>query len=94
MNERFFDSPVYVKNGPFTLQISNLLQAASFLHAWPGHRRNGFYDIAAWAVSSGLSGRMTLSSARDGFVHWAKTAGILSAIAGAREHISADMIAA
>jgi len=79
MNEQTFDSPVFVENGHFTIQISNLMQAAHFLRAWPENRRNGFHEIAVWAVTSGLDGRMTLASARDGFAHWAKTAGILSA---------------
>jgi len=94
MNEHTFDSPVLLKNGQFTFQISNLVQAAHFLQAWPQNRRDGFYEIAVWAVSSGMNGRMTLSSAREGFCHWAKTAGILAALVEPDPEAQPDTIAA
>ena len=77
MNDKTFDSPVIVKDGNYLRQISDLFDAWEFLEDWPKNQRNGLYEIAQWACTSGFNGRMTLGAAREGFVAWAKTAGIL-----------------
>jgi hypothetical protein len=87
MNGKSFDSPVFVKAGKSVLQITGILEALELLDRWPRSRRDGFYEIARWACLSGINGRMTVSSARQGFAGWAKTAGILDD-AAARSQIS------
>ena len=77
MNDKIFDSPVIVKDGNYLRHISDLSDAWEFLEDWPKNQRNGFYEIAQSACASGFSGRMTLAAAREGFVAWAKSAGIL-----------------
>ena len=78
MNDKNFDSPVFVKSGNMVLQIAGIREALEFLDQWPRSRRDGFYETARWACFSCVYDRMTVSSARQGFAGWAKTAGILA----------------
>ena len=78
MNDKHFDSPVFIKLGNRVLQITRLSQALEFLDQWPRSRRDGFYETARWACFSCFVDRMTVGSARQGFAGWAKTAGILA----------------
>ncbi|TIT98616.1 MAG: DUF982 domain-containing protein, partial [Mesorhizobium sp.] len=47
MNDRIFDSPVYVKSGNSLIQeVACLEDALEFLYEWPKHKRGPGYDTA------------------------------------------------
>ncbi|TGV59899.1 DUF982 domain-containing protein, partial [Mesorhizobium sp. M2D.F.Ca.ET.160.01.1.1] len=47
MNDRMFDSPVFVKSGNSLIQeIACLEDALEFLYEWPKNRRGPIYETA------------------------------------------------
>ncbi|RUW66009.1 DUF982 domain-containing protein, partial [Mesorhizobium sp. M1E.F.Ca.ET.063.01.1.1] len=47
MNDRMFDSPVFVKSGNSLIQeIACIEDALEFLYEWPKNRRGPIYDTA------------------------------------------------
>ncbi|TIW21017.1 MAG: DUF982 domain-containing protein, partial [Mesorhizobium sp.] len=47
MNDRIFDSPVFVKSGnSFIQEIACLEDALEFLYEWPKHKRGPIYQTA------------------------------------------------
>lgn len=78
MNDKLFDSPVFVKGGNFTIvEIASLRDAIDFLEEWPVELKNLPYETILRACYSALDGSHPLSSVRDNFAKWAKAANIL-----------------
>lgn len=78
MNDKLFDSPVFVKEGSFTIvEIASLHDAIDFLEEWPVELQDVPYETIRHACYAALDGSHPLSSARDNFAKWAKTANIL-----------------
>ena len=78
MNDKLFDSPVFVKGGSFTIvEIASLRDAIDFLDEWPIELQDVPYDAIRRACYSALDGTHPLGSARDNFAKWAKAANIL-----------------
>ena len=78
MNDRMFNSPVFVKNGNSLIQeIACLEDALEFLYEWPENRRGPIYDTALRACQRAFDSDYTRSAAREAFAGFAKTAYIL-----------------
>jgi hypothetical protein len=78
VNDKLFDSPVFVKGGSFTIiEIASLRDAIDFLEEWPVELQNVPYETILRACYSALDGSHPLSSARDNFAKWAKAVNIL-----------------
>lgn len=80
MNERTFDSPVFVKNGSLIEEIGCLEDALEFLYEWPENRRGPIYQTALRACRSAFDGNYPRSAARSAFAGFAKSANILEEI--------------
>lgn len=82
MNDRMFDSPVFVKDGTSLIQeIACLEDALEFLYEWPRNRRGPIYDTALRACQRAFDGDYPLSAARQAFAGFAKAAKILEEVA-------------
>jgi hypothetical protein len=82
MNDKLFESPVFVKDGNFTIvEIASLRDAIDFLDEWPVELRDVPYETIQRACYSALDRSHPLSTARDNFAKWAKAANILEDIA-------------
>ena len=47
MSDRLFDSPVFVKDGPYLVrEIASIGDALDFLYEWPAHDRDFIYETA------------------------------------------------
>ena len=47
MSDRLFDSPVFVKDGPYLVrEIASIGDALDFLYNWPEHDRDLIYETA------------------------------------------------
>lgn len=78
MNDRMFDSPVYVEDGSTLVrEIACLEDALDFLEDWPANRRNLIYETALRACRRVYETDYPLSAARDAFKGFAKSAHIL-----------------
>ena len=81
MNDRMFDSPVYVRDGSaLVLEIAGLEDALDFLEEWPKNRRNLIYETALRACRRVYEGDFPLSAAREAFRGFAKAARILEEV--------------
>ena len=77
MNDRMFDSPVFVKSGNSLVQeIACLEEALEFLYEWPKHRRGPIYHTAARACRRAFDNNYPVSTAREAFLGVAKAARI------------------
>jgi hypothetical protein len=77
MNDRIFDSPVFVKSGNSLVQeIACLEDALEFLYEWPKNRRGPIYETALRACQRAFDGSYPLSAAREAFCGFAKSAKI------------------
>lgn len=77
MNDRMFDSPVFVKSGNSLVQeIACLEDALEFLYEWPKNRRGPIYETALRACQRAFDGTYPLSAAREAFCGFAKSAKI------------------
>ncbi len=84
MNDRMFDSPVFVQNGSGLLQeIAGIDDALEFLYEWPKDRRGVIYDTALRACRRAFDGGYPLSAARQAFCGFAKSARIYEDVATA-----------
>lgn len=78
MNDRMFDSPVFVKDGNSLIQeIASLEDALEFLYEWPQHRRGPIYRTALRACQTAFEGISAISTARQAFSSFAKSCDIL-----------------
>lgn len=81
MNDRIFDSPVFVKNGNTLIQeIACLEDALEFLYEWPKKRRGPIYETALRACQRAFDSDYPLSAARQAFAGFAKSVRILEDI--------------
>ncbi|RWM25572.1 DUF982 domain-containing protein [Mesorhizobium sp.] len=77
MNDRMFDSPVFVKSGTGLIQeIACLEDALEFLYEWPKNRRGTIYETALRACRRAFDGDYSRSAAREAFCGFAKSAKI------------------
>lgn len=82
MNDKTFEIPVYVKDGPFTIaEIATLEDALDFLEEWPVGLQDALHETTTRVCHSVYHGRDPLSLARNAFVEWAKATNILEDIA-------------
>jgi hypothetical protein len=81
MNDRMFDSPVFVKDGNSIIQeIACLEDPLEFLYEWPKNRRGVIYDTALRACHKVIETDYPLSAARQAFAGFAKSAKILEEV--------------
>ncbi|PBB79222.1 hypothetical protein CK218_20720 [Mesorhizobium sp. WSM3879] len=74
MNDRMFDSPVFVKSGNSLIQeIACLDDALEFLYEWPKNRRGTIYETALRACQRAFDSDYPLAAARDAFCGFAKS---------------------
>ncbi|PBB90733.1 hypothetical protein CK215_20785 [Mesorhizobium sp. WSM3864] len=74
MNDRMFDSPVFVKNGNSLIQeIACLDDALEFLYEWPKNKRGTIYETALRACQRAFDSDYPLTAARDAFCGFAKS---------------------
>src|SRR5688500_17607195 len=77
VNDRAFETPVFVKSGEHLIQeIRSLDDALDFLDEWPRTRQGPIYETALRACQRAYGRDVPLSVARDAFVGFAKSAGI------------------
>ena len=78
MNDRMFDSPVFVKDGTSLIQeVACLEDALEFLYDWPKHRRGLTYRTALQACQSAFEGTSAIRAAKQAFSSFAKSCHIL-----------------
>jgi len=78
MNDRMFDSPIFVKSGNSLVQeIACLEDALEFLYEWPKHRRGPIHQTALRACQRAFQSDYPLSAAKAAFGGFAKAARIL-----------------
>ncbi|RUU05709.1 DUF982 domain-containing protein [Mesorhizobium sp. USDA-HM6] len=81
MNDRIFDSPVFVKSGNSLVQeIACLEDALEFLYEWPKHKRGPIYQTALRACQRAFDSDYPLTAARGAFCGFAKSARILEEV--------------
>lgn len=78
MNDRMFESPVFVKDrqGP-TREVVCLEDALEFLYEWPKFRRGPIYQTALRACQRAFDSGYPLSAAQEAFAGFARSANIL-----------------
>ncbi len=81
MNDRMFDSPVFVKDGNVLIQeISCLEDALEFLYEWPKNRRGPIYETALRACQKAFDSDYPRSAAREAFASFARSVKILEEV--------------
>ena len=81
MNDRMFDSPVFVKDGKSIIQeIACVEDALEFMYEWPKSRRGPIYNTALRACQRAFASDCPLSIARDAFAGFAKSVKILEEV--------------
>jgi len=78
MDNGAFGKPVYVKDGFITFQIGGIPQALAFLGKWPTNKRGVVYDCVCWGMIAALHSLLSVGTARNAFVGWARAHGILA----------------
>ena len=82
MSDRTFDNPLFVKDGNHLIQeITCLEDALEFLYEWPKNKRGPIHQTALRACQKVYERDYPLSSARDAFAGFAKSARILEDVA-------------
>lgn len=77
MNDRMFDSPVFVRTGNSLVQeIACLEDALEFLYEWPKNRRGAIYETALRACQRAFDSAYPLSAAKEAFCGFARSARI------------------
>lgn len=77
MNDRMFDSPVFVQSGNTLIkEIGGLEDAFEFLYSWPKDRRGVIYETALRACQRAFDSGYPLSAAREAFCGFATSARI------------------
>lgn len=78
MNDRLFDTPVFVKDGPYLVrEIASIGDALDFLYEWPEHDRGLVYEIAWKACCDSHDGIKPVNAAENAIRGFAKKRGIL-----------------
>ena len=81
MAMRVFDSPVFVKAGNSLVEVIACLEnALEFLYDCPEGRRGVIYNAVLRACQSVIERDYPLTAAREAFVGFAKSAGILERV--------------
>ncbi|RAZ90399.1 DUF982 domain-containing protein [Mesorhizobium hawassense] len=81
MNDRMFDSPLFVKSGSSLIQeIACIEDALEFLYEWPKNRRGPIYHTALRACQRAFDSDFPRKAARDAFSGFAKAAKILEEV--------------
>ncbi|PDQ21726.1 hypothetical protein CN311_07630 [Mesorhizobium sanjuanii] len=81
MNDRMFDTPVFVNDGNSLIkEIACLEDALEFLYEWPRNRRGVIYDTALRACQRAFDSNYPLSAARQAFAGFARSVQILEEI--------------
>lgn len=81
MNDRMFESPVFVTNGHTLIEeIACLEDALEFLYEWPKDRRGPIYHTAVRACQLAFDSGYPLSAARQAFASFAKSVKILEEV--------------
>ena len=81
MNDRMFDSPLFVKSGSSLIQeIACIEDALEFLYEWPKNRRGPIYHTALRACQRAFDSDYPRNAARDAFCGFAKAAKILEEV--------------
>lgn len=81
MNDRMFDSPIFVKQGTGIIQeIACLEDALEFLYEWPNKRRGPIYDTALRACQRAFDSDYPLHAAKQAFTGFAKSVKILEEV--------------
>ncbi len=82
MNDRMFDSPVFVKDGNSLIQeIACVEDALEFLYEWPKKRHGPIYETALRACQRAFDSGYPLSAARQAFAGFARSVRILEEVA-------------
>ena len=80
MNDRMFDSPVYVKCGnSLVTEISSIEDALEFLYEWPKNRRGTIFETALRACQRAFDSFYPVPAAKQAFCGFARSARILEA---------------
>ena len=80
MNDRMFDSPVYVKcANSLVTEISSIEDALEFLYEWPKNRRGTIFETALRACQRAFDSFYPVQSAKQAFCGFARSARILEA---------------
>ncbi|QWK79178.1 DUF982 domain-containing protein [Ochrobactrum sp. BTU1] len=78
MSDRLFDSPVFVKDGPYLVrEIAGIGDALDFLYEWPEHHRDFIYETAWKACCDSHDGIKPVDVAQIAIRGFAKKRGIL-----------------
>lgn len=78
MNDKLFDSPVYVKDGSLVVrQIQSIGDALDFLEQWPLDKRSMVFEMTQEALYAAYDARLPMVAAQNAFAGWARSAGIL-----------------
>lgn len=81
MNDRMFDSPVFVKRGNSLIEeIACVEDALEYLYEWPKNRRGPIFQTALRACQRAFDSDYPLRAARDTFCGFAKAAKVLEDI--------------
>lgn len=78
MSERLFDSPVFVKDGPYLIrEIAGIEDAIDFLHEWPDEDRDVIYEMTWKTCCDAHNGLKPHEVARHAFEGFARRRNIL-----------------
>ncbi|MBQ0710397.1 MULTISPECIES: DUF982 domain-containing protein [unclassified Ochrobactrum] len=78
MSDRLFDSPVFVKDGPYLIQeIAGIEDAIDFLNEWPEHDRDVIYEMTWKVCCDAQNGLKPLYVARHAIAGFARKRNIL-----------------
>jgi hypothetical protein len=84
MNDRMFDTPVFIKGEDSLIQeIACLEDALDFLYEWPKDRRGPIYETALRACQRAFDRSYPLPAAREAFCGFAKSARIYEEVSAA-----------
>jgi hypothetical protein len=78
MSDRLFDSPVFVKDGPYLIrEIACVEDAIDYLYEWPEHDRDVIYEMTWKACCDAQNGLKPLHVARHAVAGFALKRNIL-----------------
>ncbi len=81
MNDRMFDTPIFVKDGgSLVREIACLEDALEFLYEWPKKRRGPIYETAVRACQRAWSNSYPTLDAKQAFTAFAKSVNILEEV--------------
>ncbi|QKC89266.1 DUF982 domain-containing protein [Mesorhizobium sp. NZP2234] len=93
MTSLAFLAPVQVKTSNVVHDINTVREALVFLNQWPKARRGPISSCAVRGCNAAIAGQMPTEQARQAFVSFAETAGVLAKsdfppLAGADQKLS------